>query len=103
MNHPYVEQRDSGYWVGRSRVSLDSIVYAFQRGQTPEGIVQSFPTLSLEMVYGAITYYLANRQQIDDYLSAGNEQYESQRQAAREADPAFYQKLAERRSQSQPS
>ena len=30
----YVSQRDGGYWVGDTRVSLDSIVYAFLSGQT---------------------------------------------------------------------
>jgi len=103
MDHPYIERRDGGYWVVGSRVSLDSIVYAFQQGQTAESIARSFAMLSLEMVYGAIAYYLANRAQIDDYLALGRAQYEAQRQAARGADPAFYQKLADGRPQGQPS
>ena len=27
--HEYVERHDGGYWVAGSRVSLDSVVYAF--------------------------------------------------------------------------
>ena len=38
-----------------TRVSLDSVVYAFLGGHTAESIAQSFPVLTLEQVYGAIT------------------------------------------------
>lgn len=92
-----VDHHDGGYWLARSRVSLDSVVHAFQEGQTAESIAQSFPVLSLEAVYGAITFYLANREQIDQYLARARAQYESQRQTARDADPAFYQKLSDAR------
>jgi uncharacterized protein (DUF433 family) len=50
----YVEYRNDAYWVADSRISLDSFVYAFQRGLSPESIVQSFPLLTLEQVYGAM-------------------------------------------------
>jgi uncharacterized protein (DUF433 family) len=103
MSKQYVEQRDEGYWVAGSRVSLDSIVYAFHEGQTPESIGQSFPVLSLEQVYGAVAYYLANRDKIDEYLAKASVDYEAKRRAAREADPAFYQKLADARRQTQAS
>ena len=50
----YIEQREGIYRVGDTRVSLDSIVYAFLEGHTAESIQQSFPLLTLEQVYGAI-------------------------------------------------
>jgi len=50
MNPQYVEQREGGHWISGTRVSLDSIVYAFLQGQTPESIAQSFPVLTLEQV-----------------------------------------------------
>ena len=55
--------------VGRTRVSLDSVVYAFLEGQSPESIQQNFPALSLEEVYGAIAYYLANREAVHEHLA----------------------------------
>ena len=62
MEKRYVEKRDGGYWVNDSRISLDSVVFAFLDGLSPEAIAREcFPTLSLEQVYGAITYYLAHR------------------------------------------
>ena len=71
MANEYVEQRNGGYYVLGTRVSLDSVVYAFLRGESPEGIAESFPALSLEQVYGAIAFYLANQRAIDAYLEEG--------------------------------
>ena len=89
-----VARTDSGYYVAGTRVSLDSIVYAFLAGQTAEAMAQAFPLLTLEQVYGALTFYLAHRQDVDAYLSAQREDFEAKRAAAVAADPMFYQKLA---------
>lgn len=99
MSKQYVEQRDGGYWITGSRVSLDSIIYAFLSGQTAESIAQSFPALTMEEVYGAVTYYLANRTRIDEYLAKARADFEERRLAARDSDPTFYQKLADARRQ----
>jgi uncharacterized protein (DUF433 family) len=97
MNKQYVENIESVYRLTNTRVSLDSIVYAFWRGQTAESIAQSFPVLTLERVYGALTFYLANKSEIDAYLKTAETGFEATRQAAREQDPMFYQKLADAR------
>ena len=68
MAKEYIEQRDGSYYVARTRVSLDSIVHAFRRGESPETICQNFELLQLEEVYGAIAYYLANQEDVDAYL-----------------------------------
>lgn len=91
----YVEQREGGYWIAGTRVSLDSIVYSFLNGMSPESIAQAFPVLTLEEVYGAITFYLANRTDIDAYLEACEAIFEERRLAAREANPLLYKKLAD--------
>ncbi len=54
--------------VGDTRVTLDTVVYAFQDGATAEEIAQQYPSLSLPDVYGAIAYYLRHRQEIEAYL-----------------------------------
>jgi uncharacterized protein (DUF433 family) len=95
----YVEQREGVYRVSGTRVSLDSIVYAFIGGQSAESIAQSFPVLTLEQVYGAITFYLAHREEVDRYLEAQEQDYEAKRAAARAADPMLYQKLADAKRQ----
>ena len=89
----YVEQRECGYYVVGSRVSLDSVVYAFLRGESPEGIVESFPALNLEQVFGAVTFYLANRVRIDAYLRDGRVEFARMRDEARRKHPALYSKL----------
>jgi hypothetical protein len=59
--------------------------------------------LTLEHVYGAITFYLAHRVEIDAYLKQGEAEFEARRQAARAADPMFYQKLADAQRQRHPT
>lgn len=59
MEKSYVEQHDGGYWIRGTRISLDSVVYAFKRGAAPESIKRSFALLSLEEIFGAITFYLS--------------------------------------------
>ncbi len=95
MSDAYIEQRDGVYVVLGTRVSLDSIAYAFLSGQSAEAIAQAFPVLSLEQVYGAITYYLGHRDDVDRYLESRRAEFDTARQAAREADPMFYQKLSD--------
>lgn len=99
MSTMYVEQCDDVYVVAGTRVSLDSIVYAFLSGQSAESIAQAFPVLRLEQVYGAITFYLAHRDDVNLYLEARRRDFEARREAARTADPMFYQKLADARKQ----
>lgn len=65
MAKEYIEDRDGNYYIAGTRISLDSIVHGFRRGESPETICQSFELLRLEEVYGAIAYYLANQHEID--------------------------------------
>ncbi|MBM3747283.1 MAG: DUF433 domain-containing protein [Acidobacteria bacterium] len=66
----YVEQREAGYYVAGTRIALDRLVHLFQNGASPETILRSFPLIgSLERVYGAITFYLANKEVVEAYLT----------------------------------
>ena len=51
-----------------TRVTLDTVVRAFTRGATAEGIAQQYPSVSLSDVYATISYYLQNRTEVDKYL-----------------------------------
>ncbi len=55
--------------VGKTRVPLDTVVYAFNQGASAEEIVMSYPTLGLTDVYAVVNYYLHNRAHVDAYLS----------------------------------
>lgn len=54
--------------VGKTRVPLDTVVYAFNQGASPEEIVLSYTTLDLADVYAVINYYLQSRAEVDAYL-----------------------------------
>jgi len=97
MAKEYIEQRNGGYFIAGARVSLDSVVYAFLRGESPEGIAESFPALGLEQIFGALAFYMANRDVVDHYLSEGQREFEALRLQARRNNPALYAKLAESR------
>jgi uncharacterized protein (DUF433 family) len=89
----YVEQRNGGYYVAGTRVSLDSVVYAWLRGESSIGIVESFPSLSLNQVNGAVAYYQGHRDEIDAYLERESVEFDRMRDEARAKDPAFYAKM----------
>jgi hypothetical protein len=69
MERDFVERRDESFYLLGSRVPLASIVREFHDGQTPEAIRSAFPTLTLEQVYGAITFYLGHRVEVDEDLA----------------------------------
>jgi uncharacterized protein (DUF433 family) len=54
--------------VTGTRVPLDSVIHAFNEGATPEEIAQNFPTLDLAAIYAVVSYYLQNRQEVEQYL-----------------------------------
>lgn len=69
--------------VADTRVMLDSVVAGYKEGRSPESIRQEYPSLTLEQVYGAITYYLAHRDEVEAYLRKQDALWERLR---READ-----------------
>lgn len=65
---PLREDEDGIVRVGETRVTLDSVIYAFRSGATAEEIVQRYPTLTLTDVYAVISYYLSDTDRVDAYL-----------------------------------
>jgi uncharacterized protein (DUF433 family) len=72
----YVEERGGGLYLVGSRVSLDSIVWGWREGQSPETIQQNFPSLKLEQIYGAITFLLAERERVEAYMAEQERRWE---------------------------
>lgn len=54
--------------VGQTRVTLDSVIWAFRNGATAEEIVQRYPSLDLADVYAVLAYYLRQTPDVDAYL-----------------------------------
>jgi len=81
MARDYVEKRNGGYYLADSRVTFESILHEFLEGASPETLADDFPVLTLEQVYGAITFYLANRPEMDAYLAETRKLWEEARNA----------------------
>jgi uncharacterized protein (DUF433 family) len=65
----YVRMNDHGaFRVGETKVSLDSVVHAYLQGHSAESIAEQYPALTLVEVYGAIAFYIENREEVDEYL-----------------------------------
>lgn len=77
---PLTADQAGVFRVAGTRVSLDSVVFAFEEGATPEEIVQDFPTLDLAAVYSVIGYYLQNRSEVGRYLERRGTEREALRQ-----------------------
>ena len=93
MTREYIEQRNGGYYAAGSRVSLDSIVYAFRGGESPETIQQNFPSLTLEQVYGAIAFYLGRQSEVDANIQQGEEELRRSVQPLKQRKPEAYARL----------
>jgi uncharacterized protein (DUF433 family) len=65
---PLVLDADGVARIGRTRVTLDTLVAAFEEGATAEEIAHQYPSLQLADVYSVIGYYLRRRQDVDTYL-----------------------------------
>lgn len=54
--------------VGKTRVTLDTVVAAFCQGATAEEIAHQYPSLDLADVYQIIGYYLRRPTEVEEYL-----------------------------------
>ena len=101
-DHPSIHVDASGIpRVAKTRVTMDSIVTSFQRGSTPEQIADEYPTVPLPDIYAVVTFYLANRDQVDREMARRRTHAEEHRRRW-EARPE-YTALRERLLASRPA
>jgi len=98
MQSEYIEERDGGYYVAGTRISLDSVVYSFNEGNSPEGIQEDFPLLTRAQIYGAIAFYLDHQAEIDKYLEDTKREFESCGIPMSEANPVLWEKIQRARA-----
>jgi uncharacterized protein (DUF433 family) len=101
MHTQYVELSNGGYYLAGVRISLDSIVYSFNEGQSPETIQENFPLLKLSQIYGAIAYYLDHQAEIDRYLEEARREFDACGVPMAEANPVLWEKIQRARSGTQ--
>jgi uncharacterized protein (DUF433 family) len=65
---PLFEDKDGTIRIIGSRIPLDTIVYEFNQGATAEQIQDSFPSLSLRSIDGALAFYLEHQAAVEEYL-----------------------------------
>lgn len=66
---PLTKDANGGWRVGGTRVLLETLVAAFQRGDSPEEIREQYPTVSLGDIYAVLTYYVRHPNDVAAYLS----------------------------------
>ncbi len=66
--------------VSNTRVTLDTIIQAFDDGATAEEIAQQYPSIPLADIYSVIGYYLRHGDEVEEYLLQRREQAEQVRQ-----------------------
>ena len=65
---PLTQEADGTVRIRGSRITLDTLVGAYEKGATAEQIQDSFPSLSLRQIYGTIAYYLEHEVEVKTYL-----------------------------------
>lgn len=67
---PLTQWEDGSIRVKGSRLLIDTVISAHDRGECPEEIYQSFPSSSYSVadIYSVIAYYLSHKAEIDSYL-----------------------------------
>ena len=73
--------------VSGTRVTLETLVHAFQQGATAEEIAQQYPSVPLADVYATIAYYLKHREEVDSYLQNVEEEEARALQEIRSRSP----------------
>ena len=98
MSKEFVQHRDGSLYLTGSRVPLGHLVREFQRGESPEAIRSHYPTLSLEQVYGAMTFYLGNKEEVEKDI-ADREREEDAFSATHPTPPEIKERFERMRQQ----
>lgn len=62
--------------IAGTRITVGRIATLWKQGLTPEEIADNWGYLSMAQVYAALTYYHANRQEIEQVLQQDREDYD---------------------------
>ncbi|WP_019498086.1 DUF433 domain-containing protein [Pseudanabaena sp. PCC 6802] len=71
---PLETDADGVVRVGKTRVTLDTVITAFKQGATAEEIVYRYSSLKLADVYATIAFYLNHQQEVEAYLQQRQQQ-----------------------------
>ena len=77
---PLAMDNDGVIRVAGTRITLDTVIAAFNEGATADEIVADYSSLDLADVYAVISYYLHNSAAVDTYLIERQQQAKKIRQ-----------------------
>lgn len=55
--------------IGGTRVTLETLIGMYKRGDTAESLSKAFPAVSLADIHGVISYYLRHTDEVEEYLT----------------------------------
>ena len=84
---PLREDPPGVFRVGNTRVLLELVLHAYQRGVSPQDIVRMYETLDLGDVFAVIAFYLAHPVEIDEYLRRCDEEADTIRRKIEASQP----------------
>jgi uncharacterized protein (DUF433 family) len=70
MIRDHVERRETGFYITGSRVPIDRLIWEYRNGEDPETIRSHYPTLTLEQVNRAITFYESHKEEVEQAMAA---------------------------------
>ena len=62
---PLKTDADGVIRIGDTRVTLDTVIFAYNEGADAEEIVDQFTSLNLADVHAVLSYYLQNRVEVE--------------------------------------
>jgi uncharacterized protein (DUF433 family) len=68
VSHPLREDADGIIRIGGTRVTLQTVIAAYDDGAGPEEIALQYPALTLEQVYATISYFLGHEADLREYI-----------------------------------
>ena len=82
-----------------TRIDIEIVIEKFLDGASPEEIRRHHPHLTLKQIYGAITYYLFNKDMLDAYIETGRKQVEAAYDEQRKNPPLGVARLMKIKAQ----
>lgn len=101
---PLVIDIDGVVRIAKTRVTLDTVVFAFEQGATAEEIAYRYPVLKLSDIYNAIGFYLNHQAEVATYLQQRQQQAQSVRTINEQKfnSQTFHARLLARRAEKLP-
>ena len=64
----FIERREAGFYIKGSRVPIDRVVQDYRNGEDPATIQSHYPTLTVEQINGAISFYVNHKDEVDKVI-----------------------------------